>query len=80
MAQSGSRSALINVAQIDRKVYSLRKVQIVSNTRSLDNAAVCPAKQRATCSNDTIDRASTGNLVGRFQCKVPYLAMMRGRF
>src|SRR5260370_29946447 len=65
-AQGDRGTALEHPAEINRKIYSLRKIQIVSHAVSDDDLLIGSTQKRAPCMNGMIDHASGADLVGSF--------------
>src|ERR1041385_1076836 len=70
LAQRGLGATFIDIPQIDRKVYSLRKIEVVGNAAPHDDAPIRLAEQGAAGAKDAVNCAGASDLVDRFQCKI----------
>ena len=63
------------------KIYALGKIQFVIDAAPHDDVPITAAKNGATGSNDAINRARAGNLVGHFHRKFRFMnRRSRGAF
>ena len=79
-AQGGSGLPFIDIGEVDRKIYSLRKVEIVRNAVPPDDLAIGSAEQGASGMNGVINRSRGCNLVGRLHQIIPLTAGSEGRY
>jgi FkbM family methyltransferase len=78
LAQRRLGPALVDVSEVNREIYPLRKIKLVIDASPYNDVPIGAAKHGAAGSNNAINGAGAGNLMGRFHRKFQFVKLNRG--